>query len=105
MLAHQPGNDGALAILVTSSLAKGDLSAAQQAANELEQRLPTAGSLSLGALAAAASGRDEEAVEGFERAIALEEVGDAYGSAWLRTQLGKLRARHGQNAEAEALYR
>jgi tetratricopeptide (TPR) repeat protein len=104
VLNYQAGNEGASAILVTANLAQGNLSKAQTIIDNLIKRLPTTGTLSLKALVEIAQGHDEAAQQDFEAAIRLEEPGDAYGSAWLRTQLGKLHTRHGRHQEAELLY-
>jgi tetratricopeptide (TPR) repeat protein len=104
VLEYQQGNEGASSILVTANLAQGNLSEAQSIVDELVKRIPTAGMLSLRALVEVAKGQDDLAQQDFEAAIGLEEPGDAYGSAWLRTQLGRLHARHGRVKEAEVLY-
>lgn len=104
VLEYQQGNEGASSILITANLAQGNLSEAQSVIDELIKRVPTAGMLSLRALVEVAKGQDDLAQKDFEAAIALEEPGDAYGSAWLRTQLGRLHIRHGRVKEAEALY-
>ncbi len=104
VLEYQPDNEGASSILITANLAQGNLSEAQQVIDDLVKRIPTAGILSLRALVEVAKGQDDAAQQDFEAAIRLEEPGNAYGSAWLRTQLGRLHARHGRVAEAEAHY-
>jgi tetratricopeptide (TPR) repeat protein len=105
VLDYQASNDGAASILITANLAKGNLGEARRVVDELVTRLPTGGVLSLRALVAVAEGNDTAAQKDFEDAIGLEEPGDAYGSAWLRTQLGRLHARRGRNRDAETLYR
>jgi tetratricopeptide (TPR) repeat protein len=104
VLAYQPSNEGASSILVTANLARGNITEAQAVVDELVKRIPTAGILSLRAFVYAAKGQDDLAQQDFEAAIGFEQPGDAYGSAWLRTQLGKLHARHGRVSEAETLY-
>jgi tetratricopeptide (TPR) repeat protein len=104
VLDYQPGNESASSILVTANLAQGHIAEAQAVVDELVERVPTAGILSLRAFVYAAKGQDDLAQQDFEAAIGLEQPGDAYGSAWLRTQLGKLHARHGRVSEAETLY-
>jgi tetratricopeptide (TPR) repeat protein len=104
VLKYQPSNEGALATLVTAYLAQNNVEAAQTITDDLTTRLPTSGSLSLRALVNIAQGKDEAAQRDFEAAIGLEEPGDPYSSAWLRTQLGRLHLRHGRTVEAEALY-
>jgi tetratricopeptide (TPR) repeat protein len=104
VLAYQATNESASSILITANLARGNLREAQVIVEELMKRVPTAGTLSLRALVEIAQGNDEAAQQSFETAIGLEEIGDAYGSAWLRTQLGKLHGRHGRLQEAETLY-
>jgi tetratricopeptide (TPR) repeat protein len=104
VLEYQQGNEGARSILVTANLAQGNIAEAQRVIDDLIKRIPTAGIMSLRALVEVAKGQDELAQKDFEGAIGLEEPGDAYGSAWLRTQLGRLHTRHGRVKEAEALY-
>jgi tetratricopeptide (TPR) repeat protein len=104
VLEYQPGNEAASSILVTANLARGNITEAQVVADVLAERLPTPGILSLRAFVHAAKGQDKLAQQDFETAIGLEQPGDAYSSAWLRTQLGKLHARHGRVKEAEILY-
>jgi tetratricopeptide (TPR) repeat protein len=104
VLEYQPGNEAASSILVTANIAQGNLSEAQIVIGELVERTPTAGILSLRALVEVAQGQDDLAQQDFEAAIRLEQPSDAYGSAWLRTQLGKLHVRHGRVKEAELLY-
>lgn len=105
VLDYQPSNEGAISNLITANIAQGNLDEAQRVVDELVKRLPTGGVLSLRALVEVAKGEDEAAQKDFEAAIGLEEPGDPYGSAWLRTQLGRLHARHGRNQEAELLFR
>ena len=104
VLEYQVGNEGASSILITANLAQGNLTEAQGVVDDLIKRVPTAGILSLRALVEVAKGQDEAAQKDFETAITLEQPSDAYGSAWLRTQLGRLHTRHGRSQEAEALY-
>lgn len=89
---------------MTAYLAQSNREAARAITDDLTTRLPTSGSLSLRALVNVAQGEDEAAQQDFEAAIGLEEPGDPYSSAWLRTQLGRLHLRHGRTEEAEALY-
>ena len=96
VLDYQAGNEAASSILVTANLARGNIAEAQTVVDELVERIPTPGILSLRAFVYTAKGQDELAQQDFETAIGLEQPGDAYGSAWLRTQLGKLHARHGR---------
>lgn len=104
VLDYQPGNEAAHAILITANLAQGNSAEAQGRIDDLIKRIPGAGTLSLRALVNVAKGQDDLAQQDFEAAIELEQAGDAYGSVWLRSQLGKLHARHGQIKEAEMLF-
>ena len=104
VLEYQAGNEAASSILITANLAQGNIIEAQVVVDDLIKRVPTAGILSLRALVEVAKGQDDLAQQDFETAINLEQPSDAYGSAWLRTQLGKLHTRHGNLAEAESLY-
>jgi tetratricopeptide (TPR) repeat protein len=104
VLKYQPSNEAASSILVTANLAQGNSAEAQTIVGELAERIPTPGILSLRAFVYAAQGHDYLAQQDFETAITLEQPGDAYSSASLRTQLGKLYKRQGQLDKAEALY-
>jgi tetratricopeptide (TPR) repeat protein len=104
VLEYKDGNESANSILVTANLARGNITEARAVVDELVERVPTAGILSLRAFVYTAEGQDDLAQKDFETAIGLEQPGDPYGSAWLRTQLGKLHARHGRVKEAEMLY-
>lgn len=105
VLDEQPANESALSILVTANLARGNIKDAASAAETLVKQLPTAGSLGLKALVESAKGQYNAAQHTFEKAITLEESSDAYSSAWLRVQLGRLHVKQGHYKLAEVLYR
>ncbi|MBW4619187.1 MAG: tetratricopeptide repeat protein [Cyanosarcina radialis HA8281-LM2] len=99
------GNEDTFSILVTSNLALGRVDKAERAANTLVDRIPTLGTLTLRALVRVAQGRDAEALQDLQQAIALEEPGEAGSSVWARTLLGRLYYKQGQLDRAEQLYR
>ncbi|MGH2406091.1 MAG: tetratricopeptide repeat protein [bacterium] len=96
--------EDALAILVSANLAAGDVAAAGRAAEAMVTRAPTLGSLTLRALVNLARGRDDEAAQDFDQAIAAEEPGEPGASAYARTLLGRFHARRGRLELARALY-
>jgi tetratricopeptide (TPR) repeat protein len=98
------GTEEGLSILVTSNLALGRVDRALDAANDLIERSPTLGAYTLRALARLASGRDDDALADFDRAIAIEQPGEAGGSALARAYLGRFHARRGRADAARALY-
>jgi tetratricopeptide (TPR) repeat protein len=104
VLQSQPHNEDALAIMVTSQLAIGKVTQANDAANTLVERIPTLGSLTLQALVKIAQGQDQEAIQAFHSALATEEVGETSSSAWVRTLLGRFYFQRGQLTLAEELY-
>lgn len=105
VLKSQPGDEDALALMVTANLATGKLQEAQQAADTLVERIPTLGTLTLQALVKVNQGRDQEAIQAFQSALAAEEVGETGSSAWTRTLLGQFYFKRGQLALAGELYR
>lgn len=105
VLQSQPGNEDALAVLVTANLATGKVKEAQQAATTLVDQIPTLESLTVFALAKVAQGKDREAIQAFNWALAAEEAGETGSSASTRTLLGQFYAKRGQLALAGELYR
>jgi tetratricopeptide (TPR) repeat protein len=105
-LAKQVGfdNEDAIALTVTSHLAMGNLSEANKSAEALVDRIPNLGSLTLRALVREAQGRDAEALQDFQQAMAAEEPGEVAGSARARSLLGRFYARQGQFVQAKALF-
>jgi tetratricopeptide (TPR) repeat protein len=97
-------HEESLGILVTAHLATGRVDAALLAAEELAGRLPTIGSLTLRALVNVARGADAAAEADFRRAIGAEESGEAGGSAYARTLLGRFHAARGRLTVARDLY-
>lgn len=104
VLQSQPHNEDALAIMVTSQLAIGKVSQANDAADTLVAQIPTLGSLTLQALVKVAQGQDREAIQAFHAALAAEEPGETSSSAWVRTLLGRFYLQRGQLTLAEELY-
>lgn len=102
----QPVSDSedAIAISVTTHLAMGKLDQAAQAAEALVNRLPNLGSLTLRALVREAQGRDAEALQDFQQALAAEEPGEVGSSAKTRTLLGRFYSKRGKLIQAQALY-
>lgn len=105
ILRSQPGNEDALAVLVTVNLAMGKVKEAQQAATTLVEQIPTLESLTMLALVKVAQGKDREAIQAFNWALATEEAGETGSSASTRTLLGQFYAKRGQLAIAGELYR
>lgn len=103
VLKSQPGDEDALAVMVTANVATGKLQEAQQAADTLVKRIPTLGSLTLQALVKVNQGRDQEAIQAFQSALAAEEAGETGSSAWTRTNLAQFYSKRGQLALAGEL--
>ncbi len=99
------GVDEALSILVVANLATGKLKEANQAAKALVDNNPNLTSLSLDALVKVGLGKDTEAIQDFQRALAAEEAEETGSSIWARTILGRLYFKRGQLKLAEQLYR
>jgi tetratricopeptide (TPR) repeat protein len=104
LAAQVTGKEEALAISVTSHLAMGAVDTAAAAANQLIPLAPTLGAYTLRGLVQEARGRDEEALADFHRALAVEEPGEAGGSAAVRAYLGRLHYRRGRLDQARTLY-
>jgi tetratricopeptide (TPR) repeat protein len=103
-LAGRAGGSDGLAIVVTSTLATGQVDEASKVGELLVSTHPGLGSYTLRALVEMARGRDDEAVADLSRAIAREEPGEVASSAWARTLLGRLHYRRGRLTEARSLY-
>lgn len=101
----QPSNEDALAVMVTANLAMGKVKEAQQAATALVEIIPTLESLTLQAMVNVNQGRDREAIQAFNWALATEEAGETGSSASTRVLLGQFYAKRGQLALAGELYR
>jgi tetratricopeptide (TPR) repeat protein len=99
----QRNDEGAHSLKSTVFLAQGKLEQARQEIEPLIQNLPSMRNLSQRALIYLAQGKEALALEDFRRALSLEEPGDTYGSAWVRTLLGRYYAQHGQHALAAGL--
>ena len=104
-LARAAGpSDEALPILVTSSLASGDVPAAARTARVLLAADPSLRAYALRALVEIAQGRDAEAEADFRRAITLEEPEEAASSTWVRGLYGRFLYQHGRFDEARMLF-
>ncbi|WP_170943929.1 tetratricopeptide repeat protein [Leptolyngbya sp. BC1307] len=104
-LAEQVSGAKSLTVVVTSKLAMGQLAAAETAADEMVDFVPSLGSLSLRGLTRMARGDHQGALLDFQQAIAAEEPSEQRGSAQIRTFLGRLYAEQGKSEQAEQLYR
>ncbi|MEM9088810.1 MAG: tetratricopeptide repeat protein [Cyanobacteria bacterium P01_F01_bin.53] len=103
-LAEQAAGGEALATRVTAQLAIGQIAEANAGADELVEFSPSMASLTLRALARQAKGDRTGALKDFQQAIAVEQPGEARGSALARTLLGKLYADQGDHELAVSLY-
>ncbi|MGI8934489.1 MAG: tetratricopeptide repeat protein [Phormidesmis sp.] len=104
-LAEQVSGAKSLTVVVTSKLAMGQLAAAETAADEMVDCVPSLSSLSLRGLTRMARGDHQGALRDFQQAIAAEEPSEQRGSAQIRTFLGRLYAEQGKSEQAEQLYR
>jgi tetratricopeptide (TPR) repeat protein len=96
VLREQPRDPAAADLRITLSLALGRVDEAVRRADDLADRLPTTGPLTQRALALEAAGRDGEALHDYERAIALEDVGEADRSSRARAMLARFHLRRGR---------
>jgi tetratricopeptide (TPR) repeat protein len=97
-------DEDALSVMISTSLAQGRADDAARFADMLVEQAPTMGAFTLQALVAVTRGDDTEALAAFDRAIAAEEPGEAGGSAWARTLLGRFHAKRGRLDLARSLY-
>ena len=98
------GKDKALPILVTANLAIGNVAEANRAADALVAQNPDLAALTLRALVRLARGKDQEAIQDFQQALAAEEPEETGSSIWARTLLGRLYYKRGQLKLARELY-
>jgi len=105
VLQERPHDARALSLNATALLALGRLDDALLCADALVDHAPISEHLALRAAILAARGDEREAVHDFRKAAALEEPGDAEGSAWLRALWARLEIRRGRNDNAEDLLR
>lgn len=101
-LAVKP-NAGAHVVIATAHLALGELDLAMTAAHAAIRLRPDVGGYTTRALVLQAQGRDAEAAMDFERAVAVEEPGDRYGSARLRALWARFLIRRGEIVGARAV--
>ena len=104
VLEQKPDNAKAQSLLVTSYLAQGNLAEAGAIAQSLAQQIPTLNTHLLQALTHAAQGKDNAAIEQFDRALSAEEAGETGSSARLRTLFGRFYAERGDLRQARKLY-
>lgn len=98
---HMGGRSlGALMVLATAHLARGELAEASAAAEALVEQQPDAASYGLRALVMQAQGRDAEAAFDFARAAAADEPGDTEEPARLRALWARFLIRRGEHAGA-----
>ncbi|MEB3179723.1 MAG: tetratricopeptide repeat protein [Nostocaceae cyanobacterium] len=105
VLKSQPDNQDALSNLVTTNLALGNLAAASKYALALVDEMPSQGNFTLQALVKVAQGKDKEALQSFNWALAAEEPGEQSSSAWTRTLLGRYYYSRGKLELSRDLYR
>lgn len=105
VLAAEPRNTSAISLRATVYLALGRLSEAARDADRLASGSPNPTNLTLRALIREAQGQDTQALADFSQALRLEEPDDPFGSARVRTLLGRYYARHGELDLAAGLYR
>jgi len=105
VLRDRPRDARALALKATAQLGLGDVPGALRSADALVDRSPVSEHLALRAVVLAAGGREREAIHDFRKAAALEEPGDAEGSAWLRAMWARLALQRGRTDDAESLLR
>jgi tetratricopeptide (TPR) repeat protein len=105
VLNSQPDNQDALSNLITTNLALGKLPEASKYALALVDEMPSQGNFTLQALVKVAQGKDREALQSFNWALAAEEPGEQSNSAWTRTLLGRYYYGRGEIKLARDLYR
>jgi tetratricopeptide (TPR) repeat protein len=101
--AAGPSEDS-LPILVTSSLARGDVPAAARAMADLAAADPSLQSYALRALVEVARGQDDQAEADFRRALAAEEPEEVASSTWVRSLYGRFLYQHGRFDLARVLF-
>lgn len=97
-------NEDALSIRVSTNLALGRVDEAASATDALVKQAPGLVSFTLRALVMVAQGRDTEAIQNFQQALASEEPGEVASSTWVRTIFARFHARRGRLALARDLY-
>jgi len=105
ILRDRPRDSRALSLRATAQLGLGDVPEALRSADALVDRAPISENLALRAVILAAGGHEREAIFDFSRAVAVEEPGDAEGSAWLRAMWARLALQRGRRDDAEDLLR
>lgn len=105
-LAEQiPDPKEAIALQVTTNLALGKLTAADQAAQQLVDLTLSPSAFTLQALVQVARGQDAAALKNFDYALSTEDAGELSTSARIRTLLGRFYYERGQLSLANDLYR
>lgn len=104
-LARAAGpSEDALPVVITSSLARGDVPAADRAAAELLAADPSLQAHALRALVEVARGQNMEAENDFRRALAMEEPDEVASSTWARSLYGRYLYQHGRLDAARELF-
>jgi tetratricopeptide (TPR) repeat protein len=104
-LAQQLPPQEALPIRVSANLALGHLSEASQASEALVDQTLSQSAFTLQALVQTAQGKDREALQSFDYALEVEEVGELSNSARTRTLLGRFYYERGELQKANDLYK
>lgn len=104
-LAQQLPPQDALPIQVSANLALGNLSEASQASEALVDQTLSQSAFTLQALVQTAQGKDREALQSFDYALEVEEVGELSNSARTRTLLGRFYYERGELQKANDLYK
>lgn len=105
VLDSEPHNSSALSLRASVYLALGDPQRALPDVTPLVELLPSSTNLTLRALVQEALGQDEAAAKDFVAAIGLEQPDDFFGSARVRTLLGRHHMRRGELEMAQKLFR
>jgi tetratricopeptide (TPR) repeat protein len=104
LAVQMPNPKEAIAIQVTSNLAMGNLMEASQAVDQLVELTLSPSAFTLKGMVSTAQGKDQDALQSFQQALAVEEPGDLSTSARTRILLGRFYYERGQLDRAEALY-
>jgi tetratricopeptide (TPR) repeat protein len=105
VLKERPQDRRALCLKAGALQGLGRLDDALLCADALVDHAPISEHLALRAAILAARGDEREALHDFRKAVALEEPGDAEGSAWLRAIWARLEIQRGRHDGAEDLLR
>ncbi len=104
LLAERP-DFAPLPLLITSHLALGELEEAGRYADSYVDLFPRLSSYTLRALVYEAKGKKREALYDFQRALAVEDIGEMQQSAQTRIFFGRFYLRQGRFKEARQLFK